>query len=46
MNSQVPHLFGSILYASRMGLSGLSNHYGRRVPSGPGAGRVFAIHSL
>jgi len=35
-----------ILYASATGLNGRSNHVGRRVPSGPGAGRVFAIHSL
>lgn len=35
-----------ISYALLTGRKGRSNQYGRRVPSGPGAGRVFAIHSL
>src|SRR5207247_1430089 len=33
------------LYASGTGRSGRSNQSGRRVPSGPGAGRVIASHS-
>jgi len=34
------------LYASGIGRSGRSNHSGRRRPSGPGADRVIASHSL
>ena len=34
------------LYAAGTGRSGRSNQSGRRVPSGPGAGRVIASHSL